>query len=75
MQSQQPDWGQPPGDNGPRCTLSAHERTRLSQAASDLDEARRADLTQLDAASLVRTVERLRSSLDDMVQLVNGISS
>jgi hypothetical protein len=47
----------------------------LLQAASDLSEARRADLTLLDAAGLIRMVERLRGSLDDMVQLLRDLES
>lgn len=73
----QPKWGA--GENeseaGPRARLTKHEHTRLLQAASDLSEARRADLTLLDAAGLIRMVERLRGSLDDMVQLLRDLES
>lgn len=57
----------------PRMALDDYEQTRLAQAIADLDEARRADLTLLPDASLIRLVERLRGSLDDMVQLLQDL--
>lgn len=59
----------------PRLHLEDHERTRLSQASSVLDEARCADLGRMPAASLIRMVEQLRSSLDDLVQLMRDLQA
>lgn len=73
-----PPWdpGDGDADNGvPRVTLNPHERTLLCQAATELGNARAADLTTLDTPGLIRMVERLRSSLDDTVQLLRNLQS
>lgn len=59
----------------PRLTLNDHERTRLSQAASTLDNARCADLARLTGAELIRMVEQLRGNLDDMVHLLRDLQA
>lgn len=73
----QPEWEQhgQPEEDAPKVPLTPHQRTRMTQAAADLDEARRADLTQLDAAGLIRMVEQLRGSLDDLVELLRGLDT
>lgn len=58
-----------------RCALTEDERTRVSQAGADLDEARLADLTRLDAPGMIRMIERLRASLDDMLLLMRDLES
>lgn len=62
-----------PPHGTPRITLEAYEETRVAQAVADLTEARSADLMRLHEAGLIRLVERLRSSLDDMVQLLQDL--
>lgn len=62
-----------PPHGTPRILLDEYEQTRLAQAIADLDEARCADLTRLQDAGLIRLVERLRGSLDDMVQLLQDL--
>jgi hypothetical protein len=62
-------------DTAPRVLLTDNERVRLSQAASDLDEARCEDLAALDTAGLIRMVERLRGSLDDVVHLLRDVQN
>lgn len=64
-----------PEPNKPRVVLDDHERTRVSHAFADLDEARCADLTLLNDAGLIRLVERLRASLDDVVQLLSDLQT
>jgi hypothetical protein len=80
MRPQRPEWAEHdsihgPTGPGPRCMLTDDERTRVSQASADLDEARLADLTQLDTAGSIRMIERLRSSLDDVLQLLRDLQN
>lgn len=67
------------GDGGfphsPRLILDDHERTRLSQADSALDNARCTDLARLTGAELIRMVEQLRGTLDDMVHLLRDLQA
>ncbi|MEV8479157.1 hypothetical protein [Streptomyces sp. NPDC051173] len=63
-------------DEGPRCHLMTREQgTRLFLASHDLEEARAADLAELDVMSLIVLVERLRGSLDDIIRLVAELTA
>lgn len=62
-----------PNEGDPRIVLDAYEQTRVVQAVAELDEARSTDLVRLQEAGLIRLVERLRGSLDDMVQLLQDL--
>lgn len=53
----------------PRLTES--QQSRLEFARRDLDEARAADLIELDGAALVLQIERLRARLHDVLALVD----
>lgn len=55
-------------------SLTPAQTTRRDSARRDLNTARAADLAELDAASLILQVERLRGRLDDMIELVDEIS-
>lgn len=61
---------QPPAP-GP---LTPTQLARLDFARRDLDRARSEDVAQLDPASLVLLVERLRGRLDDTLQVVDEIT-
>ncbi|MFB7285414.1 hypothetical protein [Actinacidiphila glaucinigra] len=56
----------------PMCSA---RRARLSLARQDLDSARDAKLDSMDVAGLVLLVERLRGSLDDVIRLVDEVTS
>lgn len=58
----------------PGRTLTDSQSTRLDFARRDLDKARTADLAQLDAASLILMVERLRNRLGDTIDLIAEMS-
>lgn len=59
----------------PRPRLTRDQLTRLSLIDSDLNQARIADLAELDPAALILLVERLRGSLDDAVHLIGELSA
>lgn len=71
----EPSWDPDDPPYEPRCALDGHERSMLSQAAAELDDARGTDLTRLDGPGLIRLVERLRSALDDTVQLLRDLQA
>jgi hypothetical protein len=54
--------------------LTNEQAARLDFALRDLENARAADLGELPPAKLILTVERLRSRLDDVIQLVDEIT-
>jgi hypothetical protein len=54
--------------------LTETQRSRIHFARRDLETARVADLAQLDAASLILLVERLRGRLGDMLDLADEIA-
>lgn len=54
--------------------LTNEQITRLDFALRDLEAARAAELGQLPPSKLILTVERLRSRLDDVIQLVDEIT-
>lgn len=56
---------------GPLTALSDLQRSRIDFARRDLEYARSEDLAQLDAASLILMVERLRGRLGDVLDLVD----
>lgn len=56
-----------------RRTLTNEQTTRLDFARRDLNYARTEDLAQLEKPELILLVERLRSRLDDTIQLVDEI--
>jgi hypothetical protein len=58
----------------PGRTLTDSQATRLDFARRDLDNARAADLAQLDAAGLILMVERLRNRLGDTIDLITEMS-
>ncbi|MEE4489903.1 hypothetical protein [Streptomyces sp. BE230] len=55
-------------DNRP--PLTDPQRTTVEFARRDLTDARAADLATLPAASLILLIERLRSSLDDILSVI-----
>ena len=54
--------------------LTDLQRARIDYARRDLEYARAEDLAQLDDSGLVLIIERLRTRLDDMLQLVDEIA-
>jgi hypothetical protein len=58
----------------PRLTLTDTEQTILDFARRDLESAHAADLAQMPAASLILTVERLRTRLDSVLELLDDVS-
>lgn len=57
-----------------RPRLTRPQLTRLDLAQRDLSAARTTDLAELEAASLILLVERLRGTLDDVVRLVEELA-
>lgn len=55
--------------------LTATQLARVDYARRDLDYARSEDLAQLEAAGLILLVERMRSRLDDILDLVDEITA
>ncbi|KUN03127.1 hypothetical protein AQI95_24520 [Streptomyces yokosukanensis] len=51
--------------------LTDLQRARIDFARRDLEYTRAEDLAQLDAAGLILMIERLRTRLDDMLQLID----
>jgi len=51
--------------------LTDNQRARIGYARLDLDSARAEDLAQLDAAGLILLVERLRSRLGEVLDLMD----
>ena len=47
---------------------------RIDYARRDLEYARAEDLAQLDAAGLILITERLRSRLDDILNLIDEVT-
>lgn len=54
--------------------LTDLQRTRIDFARRDYENARAADLGQLDAAGLVLLVEKLRGRLGDMLDLLDEVT-
>jgi hypothetical protein len=63
---------QSPTPAGPLTDL---QRARIDYARRDLESARAADLAQFDSAGLILTIERLRTRLDDILSLVDEITT
>jgi hypothetical protein len=57
----------------PTGPLTDLQRARIDYARADLESARAADLAQLSPAALIFLVERLRTRLDDVLQLVDEV--
>jgi hypothetical protein len=55
-------------------TLTNEQIARLDFARRDLDHARTEDLAQLEKPELILLIERLRSRLDDTMQLAAEIT-
>lgn len=55
--------------------LTDLQRTRIDFAQRELDSARAEDLAQLDAASLIIMVERLRGRLGDVLEVLDELTS
>ncbi|MDO0938471.1 hypothetical protein QQY66_44630 [Streptomyces sp. DG2A-72] len=55
--------------------LTDSQRTRIEFARRDFESARAADLSQLDAAGLILLVERLRTRLDDVLNLTDELTA
>lgn len=53
-----------------RPRLTESQQSRLEFAHRDLDEARAADLMEMDGAALVLQIERLRARLHDVLSLM-----
>ncbi|WP_225838646.1 hypothetical protein [Streptomyces sp. NK08204] len=58
----------------PQGSLSDLQHARIDFARRDLEYARAEDLSHLDAVGLILIIERLRTRLDDMLQLVDEIT-
>jgi hypothetical protein len=58
-----------------RQALTESQWTRIDFARRDLESARADDLAQLPAEGLILRIERLRGRLDDMLGLIDEISS
>jgi hypothetical protein len=52
-----------------------NQGARIDYARRDLEYARAEDLAQIDAAGLILIIERLRTRLDDMLQLVSEVTN
>ncbi|MEU0207327.1 hypothetical protein [Streptomyces canus] len=55
--------------------LTEGQKTRLEFARRDWEEARAEDLGQMDSASLILLVERMRGRLEDILDLVTEVTS
>ncbi|MFE9921546.1 hypothetical protein ACFYQA_08180 [Streptomyces sp. NPDC005774] len=55
--------------------LTEAQAARRDYARRDLDSARAADLAQLPADGLILLVERLRTRLDDTLNLVDEVTN
>ncbi|MGW0495027.1 hypothetical protein ACWD0Z_06190 [Streptomyces sp. NPDC003007] len=53
--------------------LTDVQRARIDFARRDLDYARSEDLAQLPTAGLILLIERLRTRLDDTLQLIDEV--
>lgn len=60
---------------GPLTDLTDLQRTRIDFARRELESARADDLVQLPAEGLILRVERLRGRLDDMLGLIDEVTS
>ncbi|MFI9079098.1 hypothetical protein ACIGW8_21955 [Streptomyces sioyaensis] len=58
----------------PDCRLTPEQETRLELTRADLEEARSADLADLDPPHLIFLVERLRESLHEAVGLIDDLT-
>lgn len=67
MHDQPPTPGHPP--------LTDLQAARLDYARRDWESARAEDLGQLEAASMILIIERLRGRLGDMLDLVTEVSN
>lgn len=54
--------------------LTDVQRSRVDFARRDLDYARSEDLAQLPTAGLILLIERLRTRLDDTLQLIDEVT-
>lgn len=54
--------------------LTDVQRSRIDFARRDLDYARSEDLAQLPTAGLILLIERLRTRLDDTLQLIDEVA-
>jgi hypothetical protein len=54
--------------------LTDVQRARIDFARRDLDYARSEDLAQLPTAGLILLIERLRTRLDDTLQLIDEVT-
>lgn len=54
--------------------LTDLQRSRVDFARRDLDYARSEDLAQLPTAGLILLIERLRTRLDDTLQLIDEVA-
>ncbi|MFE3031615.1 hypothetical protein ACFXKY_08190 [Streptomyces canus] len=55
--------------------LTSGQRTRIEFARRDWEEARAEDLSQMDPASLILLIERMRGRLEDVLDLVAELTS
>jgi hypothetical protein len=55
--------------------LTSLQKTRAEFARRDYEQARAEDLAQLEAATLILLVERLRNRLGDTLDLIDEISA
>lgn len=61
--------------SAPRTPLTDTQRTRIEFARRDLEHARAEDLAQMEAASLILLVERLRNRLGDVIDVIDEVAS
>jgi hypothetical protein len=59
----------------PHTALSDSHRVRIDFARRELEAARAADLAQMAPAGLIFQIERLRARLDDMLSLVEEVTT
>lgn len=59
----------------PRTPLTDTQCTRIEFARRDLEHARAEDLAQMEAASLILLVERLRNRLGDVIDVIDEVAS
>jgi hypothetical protein len=55
--------------------LTEGQKTRIEFARHDLEDARSADLAELDAAGLILLVERMRGRLADVLDVIDEVTA
>lgn len=66
---------QPHPAPSPQCTLTDAQAARIDYARRDNEYARAENLSQLPTEGLILLTERLRGRLDDLLQVIDEIST